>query len=238
VVTQSGCTWSASGGAPWATLTTASGSGQGDAVYMVQANTATSTRSTSITINGQSHSVTQDAAAPTCTYTLQPTSQNFSPAGGTGQFSITTQPTCAWSATGGAPWTTIGTSSGTGSGSVSYTVQANSGAARQTTISVNGQSHSVTQDAAPPPPPPPPPCTYSIDPASRDFTLAGGEGTARVITGSTCTWTASSSVPWVTMGTASGTGPGEVRYTVAPLASGTRETTLSIASQPHTVRQQ
>ncbi|HEV2801581.1 MAG TPA: carboxypeptidase regulatory-like domain-containing protein [Pyrinomonadaceae bacterium] len=67
-----------------------------------------------------------------CTYTATATSpQSFPASGGTGSFTITTQAGCPWSATSLAPsWLTITNGSGTGSGTVTYTVAANFGAAR------------------------------------------------------------------------------------------------------------
>lgn len=239
VVTQAGCSWTASSGAGWAVVGTGSGSGPAQVVYTVQANAETSARSTTIAVNGQVHTVTQDAAAPACTYSVAPASQSFPASGGAGQFSVTTQAGCAWSAASGAPWAEVTTPSGTGPGQVGYAVQANTATTtRQTTITVNGQTHGVMQDAAPPPPPPTP-CTYSIDPGNRDFGPGGGEGTVRVTTGPSCAWSASSPVSWITVTTTGGTGSGEVRYTVAPNTDDDdREATLTIAGQPHRVRQE
>lgn len=236
VTTQPGCTWTASSGAPWAVVSTPTGTGQGDVVYNVEANSTTSARSTSITVNGQSHMVTQDAAAPACTYIVQPTSQSFPSGGGSGQFDVVTQAGCSWSASSGATWATVTTAAGTGPGAVAYTVQPNPATtARQTLIQVNGATHSVTQDAAPPPPS----CSYAIDPSSREFGASGGEGIVLVTTGPSCAWSASSPVSWITMGTSSGTGSGEARYTVAPNDSDDdREATLTIAGHAHRVDQE
>jgi len=62
-----------------------------------------------------------------------------------------TQAGCAWTASGGAAWTTITTGSGTGSGDVVFTVQPNTAAqTRAATFAAGGQSHALTQAAAPP----------------------------------------------------------------------------------------
>src|SRR4029453_12327468 len=121
-------------------LSPVSGTGSADVTYSVQANTAMAARSTTITIGGQTHTVTQDAAAPPCTFTINPSSQNFTASGGEGRFTVTTQAGCQWSATSGAPWVNLSTVSGTGSADVTYSVQANTTmAARSTTITIGGQ---------------------------------------------------------------------------------------------------
>jgi len=63
---------------------------------------------------------------------------------------FTAPPDCSWSAQSGASWITIvGTSSGTGSGSITYRLEANdapNAAARSGAIYVGGQVFTVTQD--------------------------------------------------------------------------------------------
>lgn len=60
VYTQSGCSWTASSGASWVIITSnASGTGNGKVFYTVEPNTGTS-RSTVLTIAGQSYNVTQN----------------------------------------------------------------------------------------------------------------------------------------------------------------------------------
>jgi hypothetical protein len=111
-----------------------------------------------MTIAGQTFTVTQAAAAPpppppSCTYAIAPTSESIGAAGGTGTaITVTTGGTCAWTAISNAPsWITITAgASGTGTGSVSFTVAANTGAARTGTMTIAGQTFTVTQAAAPP----------------------------------------------------------------------------------------
>src|SRR5262245_55306753 len=61
-----------------------------------------------------------------CSSSLSPTSQSFGPAGGSGTFSVQTGSTCQWTAVSQTPWLTVTAgASGTGSGTVSYTVGPN-----------------------------------------------------------------------------------------------------------------
>jgi hypothetical protein len=243
VTTQTGCAWTASAGAGWVQSGQWSGSGPGTAGFSVQANSGAA-RQTTITLNntGPSVSITQEAAAPTCTYSVAANPQNFAAGGGGGTLTVTTQAGCAWTASAGAGWVIGGSWNGSGPGSANFTVQPNSGAARQTAITLNntGPSANITQDAAVAPPPPPP-CTYSLDSSSRDFSAAGGEGVVRVTTGPSCAWSASapSGTSWISVGSPQSPGSGEVRYTVAPNSGGggEREVTLTIAGQSHRVRQ-
>jgi hypothetical protein len=63
VTTQAGCTWSASSGTSWVTITAgASLSGPGTVSYSVASNTATASRSASMTIAGNAFTVSQQGA--------------------------------------------------------------------------------------------------------------------------------------------------------------------------------
>ena len=65
VTTTSGCAWTATSSAPWITVTAgSSGSQNGTVTYSIAANTATSARTGTLTIAGQSVNVTQDGTKP------------------------------------------------------------------------------------------------------------------------------------------------------------------------------
>ncbi|MDX6405868.1 MAG: hypothetical protein QOH70_3323 [Blastocatellia bacterium] len=87
-----------------------------------------------------------------CTYALSPSSQNAFASGGGGTVGVTTQGACNWIATSNATWITVtGGSSGTASGTVSYSVAANPiSSPRSGTMTIAGQFFTVNQDAAPP----------------------------------------------------------------------------------------
>lgn len=82
-----------------------------------------------------------------CVASLKPTSQSFSPAGGSGNFVVGVGAECAWTAVSNVSWLTVTTgASGQGGGAVSYTVAANpAGGVRKGVISVGGASFTVTQ---------------------------------------------------------------------------------------------
>lgn len=109
--------------------------------YLVEVNAA-ATGNYTLTIN-----VPQ--TTPTCTYQLSPTSQTLPSSGGAGTISVTTQLGCNWSVTNSNSWVTItGGSSGSGNGTVSYTVAANPAAARSGVLTIGGQTFTVNQAGA------------------------------------------------------------------------------------------
>ena len=84
-----------------------------------------------------------------CTYTLSRTSVTVAAAGASGlTVGVTAASGCAWTATESSSFISItGGSSGSGSGTVTFTVSANTGAARSGTITVADQAVTVSQSA-------------------------------------------------------------------------------------------
>jgi hypothetical protein len=241
------CDWTAASNASWITvLSGSSDRGNGSVTFGVAANTGAA-RTGTMTIAGRVFTVSQAAAnspqppppPPACTYTIAPASQNVAAAGGPGTVNVMANAGCNWTASSNAPWITI-TAGATGSanGVVSFSVAANTGAARSATLTVAGQTFTVTQDAPAPPPPPPPPCAYSIAPPSQNVDANAYAGTVTVTSGAGCAWTAVSNAPWLTVTAgATGTGNGSVGYSVAANAGAARSGTITIAGQLFTVTQ-
>jgi len=236
VTTSTWCAWTASAGASWISITSGgSGTGNGTVAFSVGAN-AGAARTGTITAGGQTFTISE-AAAPPCTYSIAPGSQSVDYVGGSGTVAVTaSSATCAWTAaSNNTDWMTVTSgASGTGNGSVAFSAAANSGAARTGTITIAGQTFTVSQAAAPPP------CTYSIAPASQDFAAAGGSGSVTVTaSGAGCSWTAVSNAAWLTItSAASGTGSGSITFTAAVNGDGVPRTgTLTVAGQTFTVNQ-
>ncbi|MGH9846769.1 MAG: BACON domain-containing protein, partial [Blastocatellia bacterium] len=83
-----------------------------------------------------------------CNYSISPTSQSFNASGGAGSVNVATTTGCAWTAAvNNAPWITITSgSSGTGNGTVNYSVAANTTTSSRTgTITITGQTFTVNQ---------------------------------------------------------------------------------------------
>src|SRR4029453_16288988 len=94
---QAGCTWSSTSNAAWITFPAGTtGSGLGSVNYTVAANSSTSSRTGTLTVAGQTFTVTQAGGA--CSYAISPTSNpSMVAGGGTGTVTVTTQTGCAWS---------------------------------------------------------------------------------------------------------------------------------------------
>jgi hypothetical protein len=242
VTTTPGCAWTVVPHDSWLTVTAgASGAGNGVVSYAVAPNSGAA-RTGTLTIAGKTFSVSQAAAPAPCTFSLAPADQSVSETGGSGSIAITASATsCAWTAASNAAWITISSgASGTGNGSVSFTVTANSGAARTGAITAAGKTFTVSQAAAaPPPPPPPPPCTYTLDRTSQSIGATGGAAAVAVTAiGSSCTWTASSNAQWISITSgASGSGNGSVGFSVAANTGAARSGTITVAGQTFTVSQ-
>ncbi|MCU0234625.1 MAG: hypothetical protein MUE90_11430, partial [Thermoanaerobaculales bacterium] len=85
---------------------------------------------------------------PVCTYSLSDDGANFGPNGGDGAFTVFTGSTCRWTATENLGWLRITSgASGTGTGTVRYAVDANSGPARSGSILAGGRFYGVNQEA-------------------------------------------------------------------------------------------
>ena len=174
--------------------------------------------------------------SPVCTFTIAPASLSFTEDGGSGSIALTASgPTCAWTATSGASWVTLGAAAGNGSGTLAYQVASNGSAdGRTTTVAVAGQSHTVSQAGRPVSP-----CTYEIAPASATYGDAGGSGTFAVTAPDGCGWTATPEAGWIAItGGAVGSGSGTVAYTVAENNSTeSRSATIVAADRTFTVTQ-
>jgi all-beta uncharacterized protein/BACON domain-containing protein len=233
VTSGAACAWTATSNASWLTVTSgAAGTGNGSVGYSVAANTGAA-RSGSLTIGGQTFTVTQAAGATPCSYSIAPTGQNVSDSASSGSVAVTTTAGCAWTASSNASWLSITSgASGNGNGSVGFSVAANTGAARSGTLTVAGQTFTVNQAA------PALSCSYSISPSSQRIDLSGGVGSVNVTTTAGCAWSASSNATWIIItGGASGTGSGTVTFAVATSTTGDRTGTLTIAGQTATVVQ-
>ena len=143
--------------------------------------------------------------AQTCTsVTLNNTGAFANAASSNGTFTITGTPAnCVKSASSNVPWISISFGGGTANPStIGYSVQANTSPAQRVgTITVNGglATFSVTQAGIS--------CNYNISPSSATISADGGTGNPNVTTTSECSWTAASTVPWITAtGGATGNG--------------------------------
>jgi C1A family cysteine protease len=129
------------------------GSGWGEAGYFMVAYSEVGGTSkfaySSLAYDGYGDNPTPPVPPTPCTYAISPTGKTFKAAGGTGSFTVSTQSGCPWSASEATDWVQITSgSSGTGSGTVYYSVSLNISSSRTATIGVEGQSYKITEQAA------------------------------------------------------------------------------------------
>gem|GEM_PF-1069092 len=168
-----------------------------------------------------------------CAYSILPTEASFPSAGASDSVSVSATNGCDWTATSNDNWITITSGgSGSGNGTLNYTVDANPSASLRTgTMTIAGKTFTVTQDGVT--------CTYIISPTSRSFGSSGGSDSMSVSAPSGCDWTATSNDSWITITSgSSGSGNGTVNYSVSLNSSaGSRTGTMTIAGNTFTVTQ-
>src|SRR4030095_7162756 len=95
-------------------------------------------------------------------------------------------------------------------------------------IVVNGERARIRQDPAP--------CAFELSATEQTIPAAGGTGRITVTARAVCAWTAQADVAWVVLtGGATGTGTGNVTFTIAS-NSGTTTRAASIVVAGQTVR--
>jgi hypothetical protein len=229
VNTGNGCNWSASTNCNWVTLNQTSGSGSGTVNYTVAANSTQIARTCTISVNGQTLTVTQMGLS--CNYSLNPTSQSFQSNASSGSVSVNTNNGCNWTASTDCNWVTLNSNLGTGTGTVAYNMTANATQNTRTcNITVNGQTHTITQSGLN--------CNYTLNAPSNTFQSSGGNGSVSITTNNGCSWSASTDCNWVTLTNSTGTNTGTIHYNVATNSTSTNRTcTITINGQTHVVTQ-
>ena len=138
-----GSTWTAISNANWITVTNgSSGTGNGTVALAVQPNTGIE-RTGTVAIAGQTLTVNQAAG---CAYALSSSGTSLTLNGGNGSFNITADSGCGWTVSSSSDWLTIYSNmTGSGSGTIFFLVQSNTGAARTGIILIAGQTFTVNQ---------------------------------------------------------------------------------------------
>jgi hypothetical protein len=227
VTAGAGCAWTASSNAAWLTVTAgASGSGNGTVQYSASSTTS-STRSGVLTIGGQTFTVNQ---ASGCSISLSPSGASVPASGAKNNVSVNAGAGCPWSASSGVPWMSIASGgSGSGNGTVAYTVDVTTGPARSGALTIGGQTFTVSQASG---------CSYQLSQNSFNVGPPGGTRSVAVKVDSGCAWTVTSNVSWIVVTNGqSGNGSGSTEFVIAPNPLGSRTGTVTVAGQTVTVNQ-
>ncbi|MBA3271154.1 MAG: BACON domain-containing protein, partial [Acidobacteria bacterium] len=240
VTTTSECPWTVTSDAAWLTATSpATGTGNGEVTFSVAANPG-SNRTAVLVIGSQRFTVTQ-AAAPPCTFAISPTSGTVDASGDSDLgVSVSAEGHCNWTASSGVSWITVASgSTGSGSGTVGLRVAANTGGERNGSVTIAGRTFTVRQvGVSEVPPPQTSSCGYILGSTTASASATGGTGApVAVTTTNGCSWTVTSSAPWLTIASATGSGTGQVVYNVAANTGPARTGTLTIAGQTFSVTQ-
>ncbi len=162
----------------------------------------------------------------TCSYQISPTAANIGSGSGSSSVTVTAPAGCGWTAvSNNTSWLTVTSgSNGSGNGTVVYAVTQNTGPARNGTITIGGQTFTVSQDSG---------CSFSISPTYAYIGVGGGSGTFNVYATAGCSWTASNGGnSWITITPpGAGNGNGTVGYTVGGNRGGDRYGFPIIAGQ-------
>jgi sugar lactone lactonase YvrE len=139
-----GALWLAVSNSPWLTLSASSGYGSATLNFTFSTNSASSTRSATITVNDKIFPVNQAAPA----VTLSASSVVLPPPAASGSFQLSISPAAAWTAVSSDPWLTVTPANGNGDQTINYSVSANAGSvARVATIRIAGKTFTVSQAA-------------------------------------------------------------------------------------------
>ena len=233
VTAPGNCSWNAASNAGFISISSATnGTGDGTVSYSVAANASSNELTGTLTIAGQTFTVIQSAVG--CNFLLDSTSASFGAAGGAGNIVVTANGTtnCPWMAASNSGFITITSgSSGSGDGTVSYTVAANANAIAQTgSMTIAGQTYTINEAAAP--------CNFLLLSTSATFTVAGGSDSVSVIAnGTSCIWTATSNDAFILINSGSiVSGGGTVSYSVAANTNASEQMgTITIAGQTYSV---
>jgi hypothetical protein len=150
VVAPGVCGWTSVSNSPsWLTISSSSSGGSGDVVFVAAPNPNASPQVGTLTIAGQTYTVTQAGAS--CSFSLGAANTTVASAGlnnGSLPFS-TTSSGCSPSAVSYASWLTVSTAFAGSSGSVTYSVAPNpSGTTRVGTVQIGDQTFTVSQIGA------------------------------------------------------------------------------------------
>ena len=152
VKVTSNTSWSWKSNVNWLTSTEAPDqSGDQDFSYTVAENASTSPRTGTITftssVGGLTKTLTVNQAGAAALTSISPASKSTASAGGSYTIAVTSNTN--WTVASNQNWATASPVSGSNNGAVTVTVAANTATtSRAATITIGGETHTLTQDAA------------------------------------------------------------------------------------------
>lgn len=137
--------WTASSNESRVAVTTSSGTRSGSINYTVTANNSVTPRNATLTIGDKVFTVSQDAIVGSLT--LSSSSALVPATATTGSITFTSNaPDYSWTASSDRSWVTVSPTSGTGGGSIAYSVAATDTVSAQTaTLTIGDKTFTITQ---------------------------------------------------------------------------------------------
>jgi DNA-binding beta-propeller fold protein YncE len=209
---------------PWLTIT-----GVTNGVISCSFTDTSSIRKAVITVLGQSIPIIQT----TTTYLFVTNAILAGAAAGSASVILEVFPnTTTWTATANVPWLhlSLASQNGTGSANLAFSYDANPGAMRSGTISVGGQTLTVTQTAS----------VVSLGAnALLEGPAAGGDSVILIVSPSNAPWAAAPNAVWLHLSPANQNGAGSTNlvFNFDSNPSATRTGTISIVGQTLTIIQ-
>jgi hypothetical protein len=224
------CQWTATSEAAWLTLSGGtSGQGNGTIQYSVGVNVDPVQRTGAIVANDKRVEITQ--AAGECRFELGLASASLPNSGGSNTVEIrASSAMCGWTATSHVDWIEIRSGrDGKGNGTVVFEAMATTGPSRAGTLTVAGQTVTVTQGEG---------CRHAITPEHQSIPASGGNRSFNVTAGDGCVWNVRSNADWIGISSAAtGSGGASVAYSVAANPGPPRTGTITAAGRTFTVEQ-
>ncbi len=174
-------------------------------------------------------------SATSCSVSLNPTIQTFPITGGSGNFNVVTPFGCGWTAATNSPFIDItsATSGAGGSQAITFDVEPNMMGGRSGRITVSTGTldrHFTVQQ--------PSGCPFALSQESLNFNAGGGAGSVQVTALDVCGWTPTTTSPWITNISGTGSGNGTVNFTVAANSSSAPRTgTIVIGARELAINQ-
>lgn len=221
VAAAPGCRFEAKGMPAWLTIVGATtlempASGTLPVSFSAAVNSSTANRSATFMLGNTPVTLTQPPS-PSCPSipTVWPSSSALSYHAQGAVIEVSTVASCPWTIDALPSWASATSStSGMGNGRVTYSVTANTGAARsgngQLTALGGSRAFTISQD-----PVPLCPTALVLSPNSVTLPADGSSGTVNVSAAPTCPWTVGAVPSWMSVSGASGTGNGSFSYAAA-----------------------
>jgi len=199
-----GVSWSTSSNSDWISVTTASGTSSSSVSYTVDPNPGVTVRTGSITIAGQTFSVTQTGTD----INLSPKEVEKANSSDIVQLQVTALINTNWDVTPNASWiSVVDDGNGFGDSQITLAVGTNPSYNERTgTVSIGSATFTIRQFGTPNP-------VLDIIPDEATANPIGAFGNVAVLATPDAAWTANSLSPWIVISDgASGAGNGNIEY--------------------------